>query len=666
MIGVAMLEMTRRQFVATSALAAPYAAAAAQKRNYRGRRLLSGPWDEPKLQRALKARADWHPFPRASERDAWRALPSETLEFLVGEGADRFALPWPEIRATDFLAYVRTGDRGTADRKRHSRRTKLTSLALAECAEYKGRFLDEILNGIWLICEETYWGSPAHLSMQKAGYGLPDVTEPTVDLFAAETASVLAWCDYLLGEELDRISPLVRKRIRTEVNRRVLEPCEARTDFWWMGFRSRPDGRAPNNWNPWINSNWLAAVLLLETDQVRRARHVYKILRSLDIFLEGYADDGGCDEGPSYWGRAGASLFDCLELLHSASGGAIDVFDDFLIREMGRYIVRAHIYDDWFVNFADASAKVRIDGALVYRYGRAVKDADMQQLGAWAADRYGQGVRTLGGTFERALPALFTLKDLAGAAKRQPLLRDVWLPGIQMMAARAKGGSPRGLYVAAHGGHNAESHNHNDVGDFIVYADGAPAIIDIGVESYTRKTFSPQRYEIWTMRSDWHNLPTIGGVVQKPGIEAAARDVEYSADDEAAVFSLDIAKAYPEEAGIVSWRREIRLDRRRNRLTLSEDYDLRKRPAEITLTLMTHVRPEAAGRGRLQLQRPEFANGPVWIEFDPERFEPQTEEVKITDSRLRNSWGERLYRTLLVAKAPPAKGSWRIEISQTG
>ncbi len=659
-----MFQMTRREFAAMPAFAA--AAAAAKKRNYPGRRLLSRPWDEPKLQRALLARESWKPFPPARERDGWKALPPETVEFLVGEGADRYAIPWPELRATDFLAYVRTGDRGTADGKRHARRTKLTSLALAECAEYKGRFLDEIVNGIWLTCEESYWGSPAHLSMQKAGYGLPDVSEPTVDLFSAETASVLAWCDYLLGAELDRISPLVRKRIRLEVNRRVLQPCEERDDFWWMGFRSRPGGRPPNNWNPWINSNWLAAILLLETNQMRRARHVYKILRSLDIFLEGYADDGGCDEGPSYWGRAGASLYDCLELLHSASGGAIDVFDDFLIREMGRYIVRAHIYDDWFVNFADASAKVYIDGALVYRYGRAVKDTDMQHLGAWAAERHGQGVRTLGGTMERALPALFTLKDLAQAPKRQPLLRDVWLPGIQMMAARVEGGSPRGLYLAAHGGHNAESHNHNDVGDFIVYADGAPAIIDIGVESYTRKTFSPQRYEIWTMRSDWHNLPTIGGVVQKPGREAAAHDVRYSADDETAVFSLDIAKAYPEEAGIVSWRRELHFERRTNRLALHEDYELRKAPGEITLTLMTHVRPEEAAKGRLKLQRPEFTSGPVWIEFDPARFTARTEEIQITDSRLRRSWGGRLYRTLLVAKAPPQKGSWRVEISQSG
>ncbi len=93
-----------------------------------------------------------------------------------------------------------------------------------------------------------------------------------------------------------------------------------------------------------------------------------------------------------------------------------------------------------------------------------------------------------------------------------------------------KRGSARGLTVAAKGGHNDESHNHNDVGEFVVYCDGKPLLIDAGVETYSRKTFSPQRYEIWTMQSAYHNLPTIDGVQQAPGAAFAARDVTYSGE----------------------------------------------------------------------------------------------------------------------------------------
>ena len=89
----------------------------------------------------------------------------------------------------------------------------------------KGRFLDEIANGIWLICEETFWGAPAHLYMQKVGPGLYDITDPIVELFSAETGQLLAWTKYLVGAQLDQVSPLVTRRIVLETERRILTPA---------------------------------------------------------------------------------------------------------------------------------------------------------------------------------------------------------------------------------------------------------------------------------------------------------------------------------------------------------------------------------------------------------------------------------------------------------
>ena len=58
----------------------------------------------------------------------------------------------------------------------------------------------------------------------------------------------------------------------------------------------------------------------------------------------------------------------------------------------------------------------------------------------------------------------------------EPILNNVWLPNLQIMTAR------RGnLYVAMKGGSNGESHNHNDVGSFVVYANNEPLFIDPGV-----------------------------------------------------------------------------------------------------------------------------------------------------------------------------------------
>ena len=143
-----------------------------------------------------------------------------------------------------------------------------------------------------------------------------------------------------MGDRLDKVSPLLRERIRVEVDRRILMLALERDDWWWLGFGPRKD---VNNWNPWIASNWLASALILERDPQRRARTVHRIMRSLDMFMNGYPDDGGRDEGPSYWDRAGASLFDNLELLRGATNGGVDIYAHPLVRNMGQYIYRAYI-----------------------------------------------------------------------------------------------------------------------------------------------------------------------------------------------------------------------------------------------------------------------------------------------------------------------------------
>lgn len=615
------------------------------------RRLLEARWTSEKLVQALIPREQWKPWPAAAERERWEALGGDIAAGLIAAAEKHSGTPWQVLPATVFLEYVRNGNRSRYEGLRNARRNRLRELVLGECAEGKSRFLDEIANGIWLTCEETYWGIPAHVGLQKRGSGLPDVTEPTIDLFAAETGAQLAWTEYLLGPQIAKVNPLVRERVALEIERRILAPYREREDFWWMGLAA---DRPMNNWNPWINSNCLTCALLMERDAARRAQFTHKVLRSLDRFLDSYHDDGGCDEGPGYWGRAGASLFDNLELLHSASRGAIDFYAVPLVKEIGRYIYRAHIHDSWYMNFADASARVNIVGDLVFRYGQRIGDEKMQSLGAWAAQRAADVVR--GESLGRQLPALFNLSAVQTATARQPLVRDVWLPGTEVMAARVKDGSAQGLYLGAQGGHNAESHNHNDVGNFIAYANGNPVIIDVGVETYTAKTFSSRRYEIWTMQSGYHNCPTVNGVMQSAGRAFASRNVGYRADDRAAEFSLDLALAYPRDAGVESWRRTLRLDRLRNEIEVRDAWVLQKDGGSVALTLMTAAKPQIDG----QIIR---LNDGVRVAV-PEMLKAAVEEIRTEDARLKPVWGDRVYRVLLSASGVAVKGETALRISQ--
>ena len=587
------------------------------------------------------------------------ALPATVRDAYIQEGEKLLDAAWVAPRATDFLEFVRTGDRSHYQSLSFGRRQQLATLVLAECMEGRGRFLDDIVNGVWTISEETFWGVPAHLSLQRKGFGLPDVTEPTVDLFAAETGALLAWTSYLLKDSLDARFPIVSERIRHEVDRRILTVNLERDDFWWMGHT-----RKVNNWTPWICSNWLAAALILEEDSARRARSVHKILGCLDRFLDVYADDGGCDEGPTYWSRAGGSLFDCLELLHLATRGQINGFANSRVQEIGRYIERAHIQGPYYINFADAAAKAAPDPSTVFRYGRSIHDSTLMAFGGYLARMEQMGTGVVQGRFGvlgRVLPALFSLEDLLNTRPAEPLLRDFWLPGVQVMGARSSAGSTRGLYLAAQGGHNGESHNHNDVGNFIVYADGEPVIIDVGVETYTAKTFSKDRYSIWTMQSAYHNLPTINDVQQKDGSEYAARDVQYSVSDSAASLSMDIAGAYPHEAGVRTWRRTLTLIRGRE-VKVHDAYVLDTAKNGIRLTLMTNRRVRAGSPGALLLGDPS-GNGKghdVTLVFDPALFAVDVEAIQVQDGQLRSSWGERLERILLTLKQPRGTGDFTV------
>jgi hypothetical protein len=631
------------------------------------RRLLEKQSAAVDLARVLATADAFRPYPTVADRAAWAAIPEARRQAFVAEAERQLGLGWSVLPASRFLDYVRDGNRGRYESLLFSRRGKLALLVLAELFEGRDRFTDAIADGIWLVCEESYWGVPAHLGAQKRGAGLPDVTEPTVDLFAAETGALLAWTDYLMGDRLDAVHPLVRERIRLEVDRRILTPNLDRDDFWWMGFAPRE----VNNWNPWINSNWLASVLLLERDPERRVRAVAKIARSLDRFVDAYPDDGGCDEGPSYWGRAGASLFESLELLHAATGGRVDVFHEPVVRAIGQYIARAYVAGDYYVNIGDAPAKVRPEPEIVFRYGRAVGDQALAAFGAFLAARrggYGPDDVPRYGSLTRVLPALLHGDERASVTPAEPLDGEVWLPDLQMMAAREQPGSSRGLYVAAWGGHNAQSHNHNDVGNVVVFLDGEPVLVDAGVGEYTSKTFSPRRYEIWTMQSGWHNLPSINGVDQGAGAEFRARETVFSPGRDAVRLSVDIAAAYPPEAKVGSWRREVTLDRKKREVSLTERYALGESREPLRLHFLTPRAPDLSTPGRVVLQGggggPSNSGGPAAavLLFAARRFTAAAEEKPIDDARLRPVWGERLFRIVLTARDRAAQGSHRVTV----
>ena len=602
---------------------------------------------------AIRFNQSWVNYPAYKDRKAWK----ERVDSLLGakiiqNGEKALRHEWRPDLASDYLAFKRTGEIRTG-RENH---LALQALMLAELVEGKGRFMDAIMDGAWFLCE-TSWIHSAHLSFQKDQSGLPDRNEPTIELVVADIGAQMAWLHYFFKEELDKLSPLIDKRIVEAVNKNLIDPYFARDDYWWMGFH----GQQVNNWNPWINYNMLQALMLVENDSLRIRDGVWKLMKSTDHFFSMYHEDGACDEGPTYWSGASGYALKFLDLLDRVTGGKVNIFDNPLLHNMAKYIYRAHIGGKYFVNFADSSPQVTPSPGILFQFGKRIGDVRMMEFAALVAQQNQSFKKGVNGYFASALDELFMYKEIVGYPQSEPLIRDYWFKDTQICIARDKEGTTDGFFFAAKGGHNQESHNHNDVGSCILYYDNAPLLIDAGVGTYTRQTFGPERYSIWTMRSSYHNLPTINGMEQKNGKEYTAGSQQYKATPRNVFYQLDITDAYPSEAGVKKWLRSYTLQRGKS-FVIEDSWELSPQQKPFVLNLMTCCPVEIDDRQNITLSSDA---GKMRLEYDKNLFTVETDVIELNDAKLKRGWNkENITRIRFVMTKQMAKGSSRIVVQK--
>lgn len=618
------------------------------------RNILAGEAKAIKLSKVLATDNSWIKLPDYKNRVFWQQLPAGIREEYIRKAESYLKYDWPVVKATDYLEFIRSGARHQEVYAACS--DAMNSLVMGELAEGKGRFMDQIINAVWYFSEQTWWGWSAHLGSQKAGAGLPDINEPFVDLGVGEIASDLSWTWYLFHEEFDKIHPLISSRLKQEITNKALIPYFTRNDFWYMGF----NGGRPNNWNPWINYNMLNCFLLIETDPSKKVAEVEKIIKSLDKFLNGYSDDGGCDEGPSYWGAAGALLYESLEVLKDATGGKFDVFNDPLIQNIAKYFYKVNIHAPYFINFADADATTMGDASAVYRYGKAINDPTMQEFGSYLYKLGKSGDHSPEGKICDQLKSLTLMDELKNAPAKEALVADFWLPDTEVGGARDKEGSFEGFFFGAKGGFNDESHNHNDVGTCVMYYNGEPCLIDLGREEYNAKTFSPRRYEIWTMQSGYHNLPVINGMDQKEGKNFKARNSIFTSNSKTVTLSTDIAGAYTVDAMVKSWVRTYTLNRGRS-FVISDKFELTgQNKSGTSSNLITYCKVTEVKPGLLRFTGNGFA---LDMKYNFKTVKVVTEFIKVTDRALKRYWPEGVTRVKLEFINPGLKGGQSVTFS---
>ncbi len=615
---------------------------------YAERNLLQKQADSRQLKQMLVMNQEWVTYPDYTDRAAWDAFFGDLKERYIRRGEELLDYSWKVVRATDYLAFERSGNRNVMEAPFDSNNYAIADLLLAELAEGKGRFINPLADGVFHSCEMTSWALSAHIIAQPSRRSLPAYDYPVIDLASGDLSSLLAWTHYFLRESFDRIDPEISRRLRHEIKTRTMDPYMNNNSFWWMG-RNYSKGQMLNNWTPWCTSNALMCFMLLEDDRDTLAKAVHLTMDSMDKFLNYIKADGGCEEGPSYWGHAAGKTLDFLELLSMITGGKVNIFNEPMVRNMGEYISRSYVGNGWVVNFADASARGGGDALLIYRFAKAV---DSDELKGFAAQMLTpDALLHKSRDMFRSLAAIAVHKELQQVTpmhKSQPL---TWYPETEFCYLS----TDKGLFLATKGGYNDESHNHNDVGSCSVWLDQTPVLIDAGVGTYTKQTFSGQRYSIWTMQSNYHNLPMINGVPQKNGKKYKASDVQVGKNS----FSVDISKAYPTEAKVNRWVRSYQV--KGAQAQIKDAFELKELSAPNVINFMTWGDIDVSEAGKVYIQ----AKGvKAVLTYDAKRFELVVETKTLDDPRLSSVWGKQIYRLSFTSRKQMLKDNYSFTLKR--
>ncbi|MEP2759771.1 MAG: heparinase II/III family protein [Hyphomicrobiales bacterium] len=563
------------------------------------------------------------PVPELADRAYWTPILVSAQEHLIAAGKKCLQINWPDLPLTLYRDFNQSDNRTRFEAIYYNRRQRLNDLVLAELADAQGRFVTEIAKGIDVLCTETGWQLPAHNRYVRGGpiLPLPDPARPVVDLFAAQTASQLSTVVALLGEALPKNTI---DKVHTSVRQRVLDPY-LNHPFWWTG---RLGGRM-NNWTTWCTSSVLHVAFQsdrLDADYLDAIAQ--SAARSLDEFLEDYGDDGACPEGPNYYRHAALCLFAALDCLNGASGGRLDaVLTSQKLRNMAEFPLFMHLAADRFANFGDGDSRIRGASAGMFAAGKLCGSQELCAFAAAQEAAYPSETAPYDFCLCNRLRELCFAQELLESVPAHAPTKNGFLPSIGLLVARC---GETALAIKA--GPNLDSHNHNDSGSLIVHHGETPVLIDVGVENYTRKTFSDARFDIWTMQSGFHNVADFCGAEQRAGDEFVATDLSWSLETDSACFSAELAGTYGPEAQLTSYRREMVLAGD-GTITLQDTY---KGARSATLTLMTCLAPTIAGD--------QILLGEVATIACKTATQATFETIPISDSRLRQSWPEKLFR----------------------
>ena len=502
--------------------------------------------------------------PSIENRSAWEEIyRTGRGKNVVGSAERWLQTPLPEYTDEIYLDFVNTGNRTRGQKVISERHGRFFTIFLAECLENKGRLLPELERLIADYCQEKSWHLPAH----DRNLGVFNNRVITIDLASSDFAFQMAVVYRSLGA---RLSASTRKLIEDNLEKRCFQPYESyvktgRPRLWW--------GQGNNNWNAVCHAGVVGAALYGIDDPRRRAFFIAAAEENIKYFISGFTSDGYCSEGLGYWGYGFGNYVKMSEMIRRATGNKIDLMRNDFCELISKFPQRIEIMSGVSPAFADCAVGVKAPADLM---------TFLNCYYGWNWEKYGDA-DTLANLNANILKTLYAPDGQFSPKKKAAgiPLRDyfdaagilVCRPCGNPKANKAGDSNWNQLGAAFKAGHNAEFHNHNDVGAYTIVYRGKTPLADVGGEVYTARTFGSHRYDSRVLNSWGHAVPLIGGVMQSTGSQAkgVVGKADFSPDTD--TFSFDFRSCY-EIDKLEKMNRTFVYNRKKNQIQIIDEFKL--------------------------------------------------------------------------------------------
>lgn len=509
----------------------------------------------------------YQPAEPISDRNYWQQIAGTSFGKKTLEEALSFMEVQPEVPISDSIYRLanKEGNRGIYKPRYYRSMDRLEKLIVAECIQNRGEYLPQIEVYIRAIMEMKSWLHPNH---DDAENSVLEGRRVAIDLGARKFGLVLALANSLLE---DRLSTDLKTDIREQLEWRIIDSylasCKEEDPISNSWIRST------SNWNSVCTSGSVFTTLVSAEKDEDRVAAVGCALNSMRYYLSGFGEDGYCSEGTGYWSYGFGHYLYLAELLSDYTGGKVDLFEfdnPEKLQRVANFPENYQLYPGLYAPFSDGVTRVKDDSDNFAYYMSAA------HYGSNKPEKF---------IVDEVVEALIIWSDSSryfSAEQEEIVLPEVtYFDDFGIVLSRGQQQVPFSIAIKA--GHNAENHNHSDVGSYVITIGDGLISGDIGAPSYRAGAFSKDN----PARSSWgHPVPKVNNSLQSNGANHFGRILSTNFTDEEDQVVMDLKPAYS-VPGLTSLTRTMTNQKSGDGTIIISDHFSAEKPMDFGLAIMT-------------------------------------------------------------------------------